>query len=419
MRLNWLKYLFVAMILLLAPAAGAATVDEIRSKISNHNSEIQKLEAQITAYQNQLRTTEKTSRSLQSEISRLETTKKKLETDIKVTAQEISKTDLELEGLGIEIDSKDATLARRRAAVAESLRQWRLTENRNLLELLATYDSLSRAWNEVSTLAAFSRNLKQDIDKVADLKTDLEASKQATERERQELARLKERLADQQEIARENQVEKDRLLGQTKNQESNFKKLLADSLARKEAFEKELSGLESDLRIAINFDQLPVGKGVLKWPLDSVFITQSFGKTVDAKRLYVSGTHNGIDLRASQGTRVLAARSGVIKATGDTDTVCRGASYGKWVLIDHKNGLSTLYGHLSLIKASAGQEVITGDVIGYSGQTGYSTGPHLHFTVYATEGMRISDYNFRSCSGVKITLPLADPQAYLDPLIYL
>ncbi|MBI2097331.1 MAG: peptidoglycan DD-metalloendopeptidase family protein [Candidatus Vogelbacteria bacterium] len=421
MRQVWLKrVLAVGVMVLVAASARAATVEEIRSRINDHNVEIKKLETQIEAYQQELRAVAKTSKNLQNEIARLELTRQKLASDIKLTEQQIGKTDLTIEELTLAISDKDLTLKRRRAAVAESLRQWRKLQNQSLFELVLSYDRLSDAWTELSAFAAFDRQLKQDIDAVVELKTDLEATKTATETERARLAGLKERLADQRQIAKDNQTEKDRLLNQTKNKETNYKKLLAETVARKEDFEQELFQLESQLRITIDLGKLPVaGRGVLKWPLTNIFITQNFGQTVDAKRLYVSGSHNGIDLRAAVGTPVMAAEAGIVLGTGDTDLVCRGASYGKWVLIDHGNGLSTLYAHLSLIKVAKGQTVSVGEIIGYSGQTGYSTGPHLHLTVYATQGLRIDEYAFRSCAGAKVILPLADPGAYLDPMLYL
>ncbi len=395
-------------------------MEEIRSRIEDHSTEIKKLETQIESYQKELRIVERTSKNLRHEIARLELTRQKLAADIKLTEQQIGKTDLTIEELALAISGKNLTLNRRRAAVEESLRQWRQLQSQSFLELMLGDDQLSDAWTELSALAAFQHHLEQDIDAVVKLKEDLETTKAATETERVRLSVLKERLADQRQIAKDNQVEKDRLLNQTKNKETNYKKLLAETVARKEDFEQELFQLESQLRLAIDPGKLPVaGRGVLKWPLASVYITQNFGRTIEAKRLYVSGSHNGIDLRASIGTPVQAAESGTVTGAGDTDLVCRGASYGKWILIDHGNGLSTLSAHLSLIKVVKGQRLAVGEIIGYSGQTGYSTGPHLHFTVYATQGLRIDEYVFRSCAGVKVTLPLADPSAYLDPLLYL
>ena len=87
-------------------------------------------------------------------------------------------------------------------------------------------------------------------------------------------------------------------------------------------------------------------------------------------------------------------------------------------MVKHPNGLSTLYAHLSLQTVSIGEVVSSGQVIGYSGNTGYSTGPHLHFGVYATQGVEIKTFDSsKNCKGA--TVPLADLKAYLNPLSYL
>lgn len=86
--------------------------------------------------------------------------------------------------------------------------------------------------------------------------------------------------------------------------------------------------------------------------------------------------HPGIDMAISQGTPIYAALSGKVVACGWSNV------YGNYVIIDHQNGYQSLYGHMSKKLCTINQEVATGARIGLVGSTGYSTGPHLHFTVY-------------------------------------
>lgn len=85
--------------------------------------------------------------------------------------------------------------------------------------------------------------------------------------------------------------------------------------------------------------------------------------------------HSGIDLACPTGSRVMAARNGTVVFTGPKD------GYGRLVVIAHEHGYSSLYGHLSKYMVKQGQKVIRGQVIALSGNTGKSTGPHLHFEV--------------------------------------
>jgi murein DD-endopeptidase MepM/ murein hydrolase activator NlpD len=85
--------------------------------------------------------------------------------------------------------------------------------------------------------------------------------------------------------------------------------------------------------------------------------------------------HEGIDIGAPTGTPILAAASGTILYCGWE------SGYGNLTVIDHGGNLATAYGHQSSIAVSCGQQVSQGQVIGYVGSTGHSTGPHLHFEV--------------------------------------
>ncbi len=209
------------------------------------------------------------------------------------------------------------------------------------------------------------------------------------------------------------------MLKETQNKETVYQKQLATKKAEKEAFEKALFDFEQQLKIKVDPSSYAGAKsGIFSWPLANHIITQLFGSTAFSKRLYTSGTHNGVDFGTPTGTPVKAVLTGTVTATGNTDLQPGCYSYGKWVLLKHSNGLSTLYGHLSSIGVSSGESVDTGGVIGLSGNTGYSTGPHLHLTVFATQGMRVQTYT-SSIGCKKVTIPIADKSAYLDPMVYL
>ena len=103
--------------------------------------------------------------------------------------------------------------------------------------------------------------------------------------------------------------------------------------------------------------------------------TSMYGKRIDPIA-NVESFHTGVDMACPTGTPILASMSGRVTKTGVTRV------YGNYVIIDHGNGYQTLYAHMSKIIATEGQYVNQGTRIGLVGSTGYSTGPHLHFTVY-------------------------------------
>jgi murein DD-endopeptidase MepM/ murein hydrolase activator NlpD len=290
----------------------------------------------------------------------------------------------------------------------------------SLVELMLANQSLSEVFTDADQLKRLEEEMSKQITELKILQADLSKKKEGAEFVKKDLQSLNAQILDQKRIADERRKEQAQLLAETKNKETNYKKLLEQKQASIKQFAKDIEEFENQLRIELDPNSIPrVGTKALSWPLDSVFVTQKFGSTKDAKRLYTSGSHNGVDFRASVGTPVRAAGSGVVVDTGDTDTTCRGASYGKWVLVRHNNGLTTLYGHLSLIRVNKGEPVAAGNAIGYSGNTGYSTGPHLHFTVFATAAVRVENLPSSSCKNAVYYIPVAPRNGYLDPEAYL
>lgn len=396
--------------------------EEIREDINDRQSKIQRLEEEISQYQQRLNELSGEKRTLQNEIERLEVTERKLEADIALVQNKIDATREEIESLTGEIRKTEAEIQLGREAVAHTVRQAYKKRDTSLLEALIAHGSLSGFWSEIDTILSFQSSVTSGVEELEELERELESQRQEQESLQEKQIALRNELEEQEQLVVMNKEEQAELLEDTEGKEERFQNLLQERVARKEAFEKELRELESQLQIAIDPGAIPnAGTGVLSWPVKDVVITQYFGNTAfatDNPQVYNGNGHNGVDLGISVGTHVKAAASGVVKGTGNTDLTCRGASYGKWVLVEHNNGLSTLYAHLSLIDVAKGQNVSRGETIARSGNTGYSTGPHLHFTVYATQGVQIADLMSRACGGT-YTLPLADPDAYLNPLSFL
>lgn len=408
----------VLFALLAASTVWAESAGELRSKIEDRNKEIEKLEKEIAAFRKELDAVGKEKNSLARAIKELDLTNKKLATDIKVTENKIASTNLKIQELSLEIGGKEEKISDNKDAISASLKKIQEMDSLGTLENLVSKESIFDVWREIEELQEFQGGVKNKITELLEIKEGLEVDRTDAEKAKQDLIEYKQELADQKKIVDQTTKEKNQLLKETKNQESNYNKLLAERLAKQAAFEKELRDYEEQLKFILDPKRLP-GRSALAWPLDNIYITQLFGKTIAAKRLYASGSHSGVDFRAAVGTPVKAAASGVVLGSGDTDLVCKGASFGKWVFVKHNNGLSTVYAHLSLIRASVGDAVTTGDVIGYSGNTGRSTGPHLHLTTYASDGVKVESRPSLACGGKVYTMPVAAINAYLDPLAYL
>jgi murein DD-endopeptidase MepM/ murein hydrolase activator NlpD len=109
------------------------------------------------------------------------------------------------------------------------------------------------------------------------------------------------------------------------------------------------------------------------WPVQGI-VTSSFGSRLDPFK-GEGAFHTGIDIASSEGDAVRAPADGIVLKAG------LGTGYGREVVVDHGHGVETLYAHLSGFAVVTGQDVRRGDILGYVGSSGHSTGPHLHYEV--------------------------------------
>ena len=181
--------------------------------------------------------------------------------------------------------------------------------------------------------------------------------------------------------AEELQGEIDRLqaeLQAAQEQITALQKSIDDQQAIVDAYandEKNIQAQIDQMKEQLKKQNTVVAAGSYAWPCPSCYtITSNYGYRY--LELYgYTRLHAGTDIGAQYGAEVTAA------AAGNVTIATYGSGYGNYVMIAHADGSVTLYGHMSSLAVSAGQTVSQGDVIGYVGSTGNSTGPHLHFEV--------------------------------------
>ncbi len=419
----------------------AETEAEIKARIEQHNNAIKTLESEIATYQKELNVLGGQKQTLQSAIQTLDVSRAQTGTQIRVTENKIGATNLKLKELSGEISRKEYLIELDKRTVAQSLRDIYNEGDNTLIEQLFASVSLADAWENVDSKTAVSEALRANANALSKDKQELTVKKTEEDGKKKELSSHSSTLQNQKKTLDVQKSEKDKLLTQTKNQESTYQSIIAQKQAQRKAFEAELSALENSLK-SVGAAAVPqVGSGILAWPYSAAFketcngksgalgnaycITQYFGNTAFATanaQIYNGAGHNAIDIGMPVGTPVLSALSGTVQATGNTDSAPGCYSFGKWVMVKHANGLSTLYSHLSTIGVSSGQAVTTGQVIGNSGMTGYATGPHLHFGVYASAGVQITTlgaYRGATTPCANTSMPVAPKDAYLNPMSYL
>lgn len=403
---------------------GKVEAETLKQQIESHSKQIQDLDKQIAEYEKKLNVVSGEKKTLQNTVSQLNTSIKKTDKEISRTQTTISSTQLQIRQLDGSIGEKEGSIRSHKAGLAETMGLLYEADKTPVALRFLSAVHIADMWKDVEAVVRLQGAVQERIDLLAEERHELGELKTAAEGKRDTLESEKKKLVGQKGSLNATKQAKNELLVQTKEQEAAYQKLIAEKKAAKAAFESALSNLNERLQYVVKqSDITPAGKGVLAWPVASPRITQKFGNTdFAAGGAYNGKGHNGIDLGMPVGTPLKAALSGIVSGTGNTDAIRGCYSFGKWVLIKHGNGLSTLYAHLSHIDVSAGQTVDTGAIIGYSGETGYATGPHLHFGVYvssATQIMKLGDATKQKTPCAGAYMPVAPLSGYLNPLSYL
>lgn len=365
------------------PTKGISSREELEKLIRSKSEELEKINAQIKETEQNLEKTKNERISLQKNLDSLQNNINQLQLSIKadeITAQKLS---LEIDSLTYDVNDIELAVANKRETIAYLLRELQHKDNTSFLYIFLKNKSLADGVLETQSLQNLREQLSVDIVNLSNLQKELNNKILAISDRKTEIEFRKQNSEVRKSLIEEQKQTRAIILSQTKNKESSYKQQLEELRKQQDDISDVIAKIEDRLRAEFNFNLLPAKRpGVLGWPLppENRRITQHFG---EISYLYRGKPHNGLDIGASIGTPVFASDDGIVLAVDNNDKSSWSKyQYGKYVLIQHPNGLATLYAHLSHQIVRKGDNVVRGQLIGYSGNTGYSTGPHLHLGLY-------------------------------------
>ncbi len=233
----------------------------------------------------------------------------------------------------------------------------------------------------VEEINAADRRRIEEMRIAADIVT---ATQLNLESEKSDLEKTRGELAKTEKLLEEKRKEYDKLLVDLEKEADEFEVLLAESEVLQDELMLEIAAKERDLKEAKHDEYLaklalqgenPPSNATWITPVSRFTLTSPFGMRVHPVLGYAR-MHNGVDMACAQGTPIYATRAGTV-----TTASYQAGGAGNYVSINHLDGFASIYMHMTHYVVSAGQSVSQGQLIGYVGSTGISTGPHLHFGI--------------------------------------
>ncbi len=385
-RISFYLFLFSIFYFLFSISSFAAAPQELKNNINQKNQELQEINSKIKEFQGSIEETQGQSKSLQKEIGKINANVNQLNLSVRSSEITLDKLALEIDSLQYDIGDTEKEIVSKRDAIVKTIQEIQQKDRETPLIIFLKNKTLAESVFETQGLLDLNTGLAGEVTDLKNTKQKLADTLNETSDKKQEVAIENNNLKNKKLILDDTKKDKQNLLQQTKNKEQVYQKSLSDLEKRQAAIADEIEKMEEELRLKIDPTALP-GKrpGVLAMPVIGGILTQDYGATSFAKYGYRGKWHNGLDFGAPIGTPVFAAEKGKVIGVADQDKYCYRGAYGKFIVIEHENNLTTLYAHLSLQIVKQGDIVQRGQVIGYVGRTGYATGPHLHFTVYASQ----------------------------------
>lgn len=345
-------------------AVTKAQVDALKTKVAEAGKRKNELKNQLSGLTNDLS-------ALQKQISLLDSQIEAQQDEIDAQEELLGELTQMIADKTIELEESERQQAEQYAQLRSRLRYMVEHGTTSSLSILLSSDSFSDFLNRYEIIRQISlrdenlfEQLKAIRDKVLTEKQELEDTKKEAEDTKLQMEANKAELEAQMEAKRK-QMESIQLA--QKNVKDAYTAMLET--------EDELMAQYKKAAAEYAAQSTYVG-GTFMWPLPAGnnVVTCKYGMRthpITGKRKL----HTGVDLRAATGTKVYAANKGTVTTSGYS------SAWGNYIIISHGGGITTLYAHMSKRSVSKDDKVKQGDIIGYSGNTGYSTAPHLHFEI--------------------------------------
>jgi murein DD-endopeptidase MepM/ murein hydrolase activator NlpD len=346
-------------------------IDTTRGKIGRRKGTERVLSSDIAQYSTKIR-------RLQGSITTLQTREQRIQSDLDARRAELSQTQRDLRSerarlarLKVKLAEGRKILAQRLAEIYEADKPDLMTvvlNSKGFADLLERSEFLGRIQDQDNKIITLVRGAKADATATAARLDKLEHRQQQLTaivlKRRDQIAEVKNQLIGTR-VGYENTKDgKQNALSKVRTERKSLETHLDE-------LQKESDKIQAQLQSGTGIPAGPVkgGSGRFIWPVNGQ-ITSPFCES----RSWES-CHPGIDIAVPTGTPIRAADGGRVAIAGWV------GGYGNYTCIQHTASLSTCYGHQSVLKVSVGQQVKQGQIIGLSGSTGHSTGPHLHFEV--------------------------------------
>lgn len=361
---------------------------ELEMKIRERAQALERVNQELAEARRNLDETSAERVSLQQELKTIEQNISQLNLRIRSDTLTVEKLAYELQTIDFDIRDIREAVGDKRLAIAQVIRKLQENEHESILSILLKNESLADGVLAIQNLRDLNFQLTVDISRLEELDARLTEKIDTLSAKKADIVNHTRNAVYRKAIIEEQQQDRARLVAETKNREVVYREQVTDLRRRQQEVAEEIEAIQSELRAKIDPTLLPLAQsGVLGLPVGGIEVrdlTQGYGATRFARRGgYQGNWHNGIDIGAPLGTPVFAAEDGEVAAMGNQDRYCPGGAYGRFVVVNHDNNLTTLYAHLSKIAVDEGTRVKRGDLVGYIGRTGYATGAHLHFTVFA------------------------------------